>query len=265
MKTLITTNNGGHPLKLNNLRHLQDGFVETISSLLKGVGEFRSNYGFIVYGCEFTYSNGGNTLDWTAGAVVLNDEVMLIDAGQVTKTGIQGFRFTSVTSYDAVDPQTYANASSHSVHNIVKANIVAADMIVGYLYASTVKRLPEMIHGDFKEGSGISIGASHDIYSPVWTWTDGEVNYTLNGNIMTIDLRVLVSNLTEDAQQLLIEIPDNKECDGFFSALFTVNNVIGIGKCFDGTPWLQITSLGTDYASGSTEVYGQVKLQVKDA
>lgn len=127
MKTLITYT-GGHPITVNDFDHMQAGIREAIVNLMKALlsnGTSVPNcrlYGMVVT----TYGNGD--VDITAGACVLDGEICEFDYQLIPDGTVAPGQYgviTYVDTYGPNNPVTYADASTHNVHRIRKAHVIA--------------------------------------------------------------------------------------------------------------------------------------------
>lgn len=127
MKTLVTFP-GGHPLSVNDLDHIQAGIKEAIINLLKALlsnGTSVPNcrlYGMVVT----TYGSGD--VEITAGACVLDGEICEFDYQLIPSGTLAPGQYgviTYVDTYGPNNPVTYLDASTHNVHRIRKAHVIA--------------------------------------------------------------------------------------------------------------------------------------------
>jgi len=116
MKKLITNNSGGHLISLDDFRHTQEGVSESINSFAKSLipeGVDRC----ILHGCVLTVVGAAFSL--SAGAIYYQGEVYQVNAQNGTTNGL-AYWVISVT-YAALNPITYQDGISHSVHQIRQA------------------------------------------------------------------------------------------------------------------------------------------------
>jgi hypothetical protein len=115
MNYLNTTNNGGFPFVLDDLRWEADAVREALAELNAVWGD---NY--ILSGCVIT--DGGATYNITAGAIVLGGEIYKVDAGSITKPGVgQDLVFVASESFDPSGLKTFESGSSFNTYVIRKA------------------------------------------------------------------------------------------------------------------------------------------------
>ncbi len=135
----------GMPLKRSTWKFAYEGFNEAFAAFLKAFDN--SEFGGNIYrlsGCEFTFSNAGNTLDVTDGWLLrvpllgsAPAEIYKIAAQSVTKTGGQIFQFTFNESVDAVlDPLVNALGTPFNMHINSSASIVATGSGIGLVSIS---------------------------------------------------------------------------------------------------------------------------------
>lgn len=131
----LILHNGGHPFKIDNLNHISEAIAMVVDAIMKSASPGSIGLGCRMWGCEPTLSNGGNTVDVTAGYVCLFNgseyEICAVDAHQVTKGNTQVFRWIIHTSYLPIDPQTYADTNTHNVHQVNKAVLEAGTLGFG--------------------------------------------------------------------------------------------------------------------------------------
>lgn len=256
MKKLNTTT-GGHPFKLDNLLHMQEGVTESLTALSKAIGQH-----FKLWGVDVTLTNSNNTATWTAGAIVYDNEVCLVDAGTVTKTSLQVFRFGTVDSYLAIDPQTYADASTNNVHLVRKATIVAAS-IVGTAPLYSIQSLAELLNGapvdyDFVTGHFTANSGN------AWT-VAGSGDVVINGAYdfkkAFLNFEVSASTVTgTDSTIISFAIPTSflpvstKKAHGFC----LINGVASRFQIDAASSTLQISKADGSYITGSVAVSGQI-------
>lgn len=118
---------GGHPISLDDLLHIQDGAVEALVSMMKGLlSNGLTIPNCILYGCGITTYPSISDIDVAAGALVLDGEICLFDGVTAFDANVAPniLVFSPVDTYAAGDPVVYANGSSHNVHRIRKAQLI---------------------------------------------------------------------------------------------------------------------------------------------
>jgi hypothetical protein len=127
MKTLVTYP-GGHPLSVNDLDHIQTGIKETIVNLMKALlSNGTSVPNCRLYGMVVTVYGSGD-VDITAGACVLDGEICEFDYQLIPDGTILPGQYgviTYVDTYGPNNPVTYLDATTHNVHRIRKAHVIA--------------------------------------------------------------------------------------------------------------------------------------------
>lgn len=121
MKKLII-HEGGHPLYANDhLEHLNE-MIQEVQNALAQAGDLDNYY---LQEPVLTEINGGNDYEWTAGSIVIDGEICLIDGGTVglILTGTQSHAWVIVETYRSSDPLAYADSTSKNVHIIRKAEL----------------------------------------------------------------------------------------------------------------------------------------------
>lgn len=199
----LTLYTGGHPLTLDDLKHLGNGSLEALSAMAKAfqIGTIP----YILYGLDFTLSNGNNTLSWTAGAVVDDaGEICLVDAGNVIKGSTQVFKFEVADSYVSPSPVDYADNNSKNVHLDRKYTFVAANFTVGMITYTDLKPLFALQTSAYSSGNFTASGAN-------WTVASGDstVKYQRvgKGNQVVVYVNISSSSIDANTAELKISLP----------------------------------------------------------
>lgn len=122
MNRVDFTLTGGRPIKEDTYGHMQNGFIEAISNMLKETGTTAPD-GVKLFGCDVTITGGGNTGEVTAGAVYIAGEIYTVDAASgITKTGSDTFVF-KIMETTASPTLTYFDATSQNPHLVRKATL----------------------------------------------------------------------------------------------------------------------------------------------
>lgn len=121
MNKLITTEQGGHPLTLDDLGFLQTAYSEAFNNILVGLDK-ANGLGYKLYGAEAYLEPATGTIWLTEGAVVLRvgplAEVFYV---ATHNTGIPEANFSNPYWRDAISnvapsPVVYKNLSTKNVH-----------------------------------------------------------------------------------------------------------------------------------------------------
>lgn len=125
MKKLVTTT-GGHPLKLDDLKLLQDANIEGVTGILEGLCLGYSSTGVILNGAEFSIV--GPNLACSAGNIYWNGEIYPVDVQTVTLAMSPGFsRYWQVQQQVLPpSPATYQDTTIHNVHIKERLVLVSA-------------------------------------------------------------------------------------------------------------------------------------------
>lgn len=196
MNKLLTTDNGGHPLELDDFRWWQDGNAEAFAALAKVFGDSFIISGFIASGI------GTNTTTWTAGYVVLDGEVCKVDASAAPiDTNANPYIYVELdVSYDATGLEPFENNAQIDTYEVRKATLVAyaAAQVgkVAYLTMSTAEAIVNsMITGyahtftkrqSFAQGED-NTAANGSAIVTLTTPTSGNI-YNLNIDLATVAL-----------------------------------------------------------------------------
>jgi len=119
--------NGYHPRSNNDLMHAQEGMIQAIQELTKGLIASGSNIpNCILYGVEFTTYIGTSIVDITAGAVVLNGEICIYDGvvGIDLDVAPSTMMFSPLDTYPADNPVGYGDLTLKNVHLNRKAQLI---------------------------------------------------------------------------------------------------------------------------------------------
>jgi len=148
MNKLITTDTGGFPFKLDDLRQIASG-VETS---LKTAGNIIGN-NFIVSGCVVTTTpiTGGNEYTWTAGFMFIDNEFCVVPASTapVTVMDVDGFAvwWEKLEVIDAAGDKVFESGSPYSTYKNYVGNLVSGSVSVpaGLVSIATMAALTNSI------------------------------------------------------------------------------------------------------------------------
>lgn len=141
---------GGHPLKLDDLVHVQDGFKEALIAMMKGLltnGTPVPNC--ILFGCTFTQYGTSSFFDISTGAVVLDGEICLfggvigidLDAVQMVWTPLDTYPVSNPVAY--LPPTTPKNV--HLDRKAQMLDIGTATIASNQLAVAGVKRFTDIM------------------------------------------------------------------------------------------------------------------------
>lgn len=181
MKRILTasiSSTAKQPLIKGSLEFLQDSYKEVINALVNGLITYTTNDVIIIYGCVVS---GSNPYAVTAGAIYYNGEIYLVDAASgLAPGGGQTIVWDIVETFDAIDPVTFSDLSTHSVHQISKIALIvgASGSGIADYNEATVNRYKDSI------ASGFSVNASSNLTSPAIfasraTKQGSQVNYAI--------------------------------------------------------------------------------------
>ena len=100
MNQLVTTNNGGQPIYLDDIRWNDSAYRSAMAGMLAAFGT-----DFIISGC----TSGEGTCN--AGYIMLGGEILQVDTHTIT-----GNYFSKVQTYDAAGSDEYQDTSTHNVY-----------------------------------------------------------------------------------------------------------------------------------------------------
>ena len=165
MNKLITTDTGGFPYVLDDIRWEQDAYRGSFEALAKMIRESGTSDS-ILWGCEVT--DNTTTFDVAAGAVIIDGEIHQVAAVTgLTKAASQTLYIAASTaSYDAAGLKTFQDAATHNTYNIRKATASIGIVPGGQISLSTtgaaaipLKR-DYMAHNFMGLGTKIALGSA---------------------------------------------------------------------------------------------------------
>jgi len=167
MNKFITTDTGGLPYVLDDIRWVEDSNREGISDIVKGIVDSGTT-DFILWGCNIT--DNTTTFDVSEGAIVFDGEIYHLAATTgLTKVALQYLIFRPSTgTYDSDGLKTFQDAATHDTYEIriATATIGAIPGAGSYIIASTqgASAIPEKRDQTFNNYIGsptkISLGAT---------------------------------------------------------------------------------------------------------
>jgi hypothetical protein len=115
MNKLITTNNGGMPVVLNDLRWLLGQATSGNAGIYQALNDILLAWGtdFIIYGC--TSSGSPYPTAVTEGWIMLNSEILKVDAQVVTYPNTF---YTKVTTYDTTGNKSFESGTTVSTYQV---------------------------------------------------------------------------------------------------------------------------------------------------
>jgi hypothetical protein len=124
MKQLLLQGTGTaqQPIINRSYELIQEAYTEVINAIMQGVlGDATKPY--ILFGCNLYADNTGVSM--YAGAIFYDGEIYLVDLdeGDYDITGSDVLVFNIATTYDAVDPITFTDGTTHNVHQIRKLTL----------------------------------------------------------------------------------------------------------------------------------------------
>lgn len=136
----LNTFTGGHPLRLDDIAHLQDGIIDALKGVVNGLGA--NNQAFVLQGCTFP-----TPTTIAAGYIYWNGEVYPVDAGPKPALFLGAQYYWQVQEITvAPSPVIYQDLVSHIVHVRRKMTlVVSATLPVNAVLASSVIRLNQIL------------------------------------------------------------------------------------------------------------------------
>lgn len=134
MNKLITTNTGGFPYVLDDIRWEQDAYRTALLDFSKTVA---NSADAVLWGCIVT--DNTTTYDVSEGAAIINGEIYHVAAtAGVTKVALKRLALRAITGgYDSAGLKTFQDAGTHDTYEIRKANVVM-ETVLGEIALSTI-------------------------------------------------------------------------------------------------------------------------------
>lgn len=138
MNKLITTDTGGFPYVLDDIRWEQSAYREALNDIVKGIVD-SGTVDFILWGCNIT--DNTTYFDVSEGAIVFDGEIYHLAATtNLTKVNLQYLIFKPSTgTYDSNGLKTFQDAATHDTYEkrFATATISAIPGSGSYIIAST--------------------------------------------------------------------------------------------------------------------------------
>ena len=234
MNKLKTTDSGGMPLVLDDIRWHEAAVRDALYGIISAIG-ISAGDSFKLSGCQVTVV--GNIYTTTAGYICLNGEVLKVEAHSVTKTG--GVFNTIIwqlnVAYDASGLKIFKNGNSFDTYEIRTAVLVEAPIAAGimsYNAKSLWDKLDDVLNAAHNSGwsSNSIIAGDYTANSGSWSIDTAQttLRYKIIGKTMTVDIELYNSSTSSADEELYVEIPASKTIPAgkFCNATFTA---------FDGT------------------------------
>lgn len=224
MKTLLLEGTGTaqQPIINRSYELIQEAYTEVIDAILKGLlGDPDEPY--ILYGCDIflldteLWGTRAGAI-YHSGIVYLVDETLYADgffptAGQVVIWNIE-------TTYDAVDPITFTDGTTHNVHRIRKAVATAGTTGAGNFDYEDCYDLRQRLsnkNAKYLADAFKAYDKTNDVWESTYTRFLGSstFNAVKNGTIATIQFRLVVefnngggNDLAIDSTAFGFDLPD---------------------------------------------------------
>jgi hypothetical protein len=126
MDKLITTNNGGMPFDLDDLRWIDQGVTASFKAIAKALN-LNSETGFRLFGAEVT--DAGSTYNVAAGAIFAADEIWLVNGHSVAKlAGSGSYYWKQVITYDVTGSETFESGATVETYQIRRLQFTNTDL-----------------------------------------------------------------------------------------------------------------------------------------
>jgi microcystin-dependent protein len=121
---------GGHPLRLDDLLHLQNGVEDNVANWAKAQGAVNDN--FILHGAEVALNSGN--WETTEGAIVLNGEILPHEAQVLAEVPGELTYWEVEETFTGINPRTYEDTTTNNVNAVRVAKLnQAVTPPAGYL------------------------------------------------------------------------------------------------------------------------------------
>ena len=231
--------------------------LESFFAITKAFGD-----NFKLYGVDVTLTNSNNTATWTAGAVVLSGRVCYVDAGTVTKSTLQVFKFSTVDTYLDATPREFAGSAPANIRLERKATIVAANIGIGDIRYN-IKHLAELVDGAPVD---YTFSAGHFDANNSETWTvanaaDVVINGAYDLKKAFLNFEVLTSTVSGSTVTVLsFTIPNTFLPDATMKAhgYCYINGVPARFEIAAGGSVLEISKADGSTITGTVAISGQI-------
>lgn len=116
MDKLKTTNNGGMPFDLDDLRWIDKGVRDTFKAIGNAMADSETD-GVVLWGCDVT--DAGGSYNIASGAIYAANEIWLVDAHSVVKlAGAGSWYIKKVITYDPTGNETFENSATVDTYEI---------------------------------------------------------------------------------------------------------------------------------------------------
>ena len=110
MDKLITTNNGGMPFDLDDIRWVEKGINDSFQAIGRALADSNTNV-FVLWGCAL--SDGGTTWSLASGVIWARDEFWLVDAHTINKLTASGsYYLKQVITHDTTGSEIFESGST---------------------------------------------------------------------------------------------------------------------------------------------------------
>lgn len=263
MDKLKTTNVGGFPLVLNDLRWFfgrlgtpDEGIYQAFNNLLRGFGD-----NLIIQGCVEGGAPGAITL--TEGWILLDGELIKVDA-QTAFNEATDNKFVKGTTFDARGNKEFQNGSIDGTYEKNRADITGTVGNLAYNGERISDIVSAWIDEDFDAGDFTTAAGT-------WTIIDGNVTNQSKtiGKKMIVNIVISGSSISGSATGFVkIKIPQSKSAAT--KLMFSVGKLVDInGKVpctFQVDPsddTIKVQTLDeTDIGIGGLTIFGQITFEI---
>lgn len=164
MNKLITTNNGGFPFTLDDLRWLENGLTDALKGIVNHVS---STEVLILSGCEYNEQQLSDTdqLVMTAGYVYFNGEIYKVDAVNATLSSGNTFYWDLKVTNDPAGNLTFEDTNTYDVYQIREFEVKqAASVPAGKVEVTDEKTIFSVFRDKLRSSS--SFDSPMNSYNP---------------------------------------------------------------------------------------------------
>lgn len=126
MDKLITTNNGGMPFDLDDIRWIEKGINDNFQAIGRAMANDNTDV-FVLWGCAL--SDGGTTWSLASGAIWARDEIWLVDAHTINKLAASGsYYMKQVITNDATGSETFESGATVDTYQKRRLELTNTDI-----------------------------------------------------------------------------------------------------------------------------------------
>ncbi len=226
MSKTVEIQNSGWMGDNDTFMHMQEGIVEFITNLHKGLMPASSQssamvVGYRLWGLAMTLSNTDLTLTWTAGAIYYNGKVLLVDAGTSTRTNAstQTWIFGESVTWGQSEYEYVGGPQLDTRKTVVGILTLGTGLYIGTRYDTPY--LNEVVGGGKFSAPAMS---NTDFTVDTGSWTVNPTNVARTATValnkrVVWDLFVSASTTSGSPTELRVELPDGVTAERFATGI----------------------------------------------